>query len=142
YRAKGVAHETRKDQTIVDLAYGQIVFLRGEPERGLRIVAATAREFLEKCGDKRLHSIALATYGAMLMMQRSYRRALRAFDEAMLYAVEAEDKIHMTSILHNVSYCAVDLGLSGALPCRNISRERLEQFELNSELPKSRYLTY
>jgi tetratricopeptide (TPR) repeat protein len=142
YRVKGVAEVTRKDQTIVDLAYGQIIFLRGEPERGLRIIARAAEEFLKRCDDLRLHGIALQTYGAMLYLKGSYRSALRIADRAMYYAMKIEDRVLMTGLLHNAALCAAQLGILGALPGRNLSRERLAQFGLDSEVPKSRYVTY
>lgn len=142
YRAAETAPDDRKQLTLAELAYGQILFYRGSTERGLRIVSRAARTLLDTCHDRRLHAIATTWYGFLLHRQRKYRLALRAFDEAMFYATEIDDKIVITSILHNFSLTAAELGLSGALPGRNISRERLEQFELDSERPKSRYITY
>ena len=141
YRAAGAARDDRKQLALAELTYGQILFYRGSTDRGLRIVSRAAGVLLNTCHDKRLYAIATTWYGALLILQRKYRLALRAFDEAMFYAAEIEDKVLITSILHNFSWAGAELGLTGALPGRNISRERLEQFELNSEIPKSRYVT-
>lgn len=138
YRATGA---DRKQLTLAELAYGQILFYRGHPERALRIVSRAAGVLLNVCHEKRLYAIATTWYGGLLHLKRKYRLALRAFDEAMFYAAEIGDAVLITSILHNFSTAAAELGLTGALPCRNISREQLEQFELDSEIPKSRYVT-
>lgn len=142
YRDTGSADDVRKELAIVEMFYGQIVFYRGNTERGLRIIARAAHVLLHVCKDKRLYAIAVTFYAMQLLVQRKFRLCLRALDEAMFYALEIDDKVIIASILHNVSGAAAELGLTGALPCRNISRERFEELRLDSEVPKSRYITY
>ena len=142
YRVTGSTDDVRRELAIVEMAYGEIVFYRGNTERGLRIMARAAEVFLHVCHDKRLYAIAMTTYACHMLLDRKFRSALRVLDEAMFYAIEIDDKVVIASILHNVSAAAAELGLTGALPCRNISRERFEQFQLDSEVPKSRYIAY
>ena len=117
FRIPIVKKAHRKQESILDLTAGQIVFHLDDIERGLEIVSRAADQLHIIHFDTSRFLKGRAIYGSLLMSARRWWDAIDAFGEVLEIAIETNDLEVRRSAVYNISVCGMRLREDRAEQC-------------------------